>query len=82
MTDNLKPTHIAYGKKYLTKKIFTWLEIGKGRWDPNTGEFHGMPDRGILGASITYIRFMPIGKGPPPEEPERPGDEQGDDELL
>jgi hypothetical protein len=43
------PTHIAYGKHYLTPKIFEWLEIGMGRWDAATGEFHAMPNRGILG---------------------------------
>lgn len=36
-----------------------------------------MPNRGILGMSMKYIRFVPIGKGPPPVEPERPA--PGDD---
>ena len=81
MTDDLKPTHIAYGKNYLTRKIYEWLEIGKGRYDAKTGEFHGMPNRGILGMSMKYIRFVPIGKGPLPVEPERPASGNDADEI-
>ena len=33
MADNTDDTHIAFGKKYYTKKLYVWLEIGKGRLD-------------------------------------------------
>jgi hypothetical protein len=86
MTDDLKPTHIAYAKNYLTKNLFEWLEIGWGRWDPKTGEFHHMLNRGILGASMKYARYVPIGKGPPPVEPEKPvqptAAQTGDEEEI
>ena len=81
MADNTDDTHIAFGKKYYTKKLYVWLEIGKGRLDAK-GIFHGKLDRTIIGGFSGYICFVPIGKGPPHVEPERPGDEHGDDEEF
>jgi hypothetical protein len=79
MADDQAPTHIAYAKKYYTKKLFAWLEIGKGRLDKN-GQFHGMLNRlPILGFN-GYTCYVPIGQHPPEPEPERP-DDAGEDET-
>jgi len=77
MADDQSPTHTAFVKKYYTKKLFVWLEIGKGRLDKN-GTFHGMTDRLPVGGWNGYTCFVPIGKDPPPE-PERP-DDTGEEE--
>jgi len=50
MTQDNAPTHIAFAKKYVSKKLFIWLEIGKGRQDKN-GQFHGMLDRTPIGVA-------------------------------
>jgi len=82
MTDSTQPTHTAYGKKYYTKKLYVWLEIGKGRMDAK-GVFHGMHDRTIIGGFSGHTCYVPIGEGPPPGEPERPdaASEQQDEEI-
>jgi hypothetical protein len=67
MTDTA-PTHNAFVKKYYTKKLFTWLEVGKGRLDKN-GQFHGMLDRLPIGGFNGYTCFVPIGQQPPEPEP-------------
>jgi hypothetical protein len=78
MTDNKAPTHVAYAKRWLTKKQFIWLEIGKGRQDRD-GTFQSFLDRLPIGGFNGYVYFAPIG-APPPEvddvssEPERPGE--------
>jgi hypothetical protein len=78
MAEDKTPTHIALAKKYYTKKLFTWLEIGKGRLDQN-GVFHGMHDRLPVGGWSGYTCFVPIGQEPPEAEPERP-DDTGEDQ--
>lgn len=71
MAQETAPTHIAFAKKYVSKKLFVWLEIGKGRMD-KSGTFHGMLDRTPIGGFNGYTCFVPIGQKPPEPEPERP----------
>jgi hypothetical protein len=77
MADNKAPTHVAYTKKWLTKKQFVWLEIGKGRQDGD-GTFQSFLDRLPIGGFNGYVYFAPIGALPPEpddvsSEPVRPG---------
>jgi hypothetical protein len=72
MPEDNAPTHIAFVKKHYTKKLFVWLEVGKGRLD-NKGHFHGMLDRLPIGGFTGYVCFVPIGSSPPEPEAERPG---------
>jgi len=82
MADDTAPTHNAFFKQYLTKKLYIWLEVGKGRQDKN-GHFHGMLDRLPIRGFNGYILYMPIGEKPPEPEPERPdeGHEGGEEDL-
>lgn len=73
------PTHTAFVKKYYTKKLFVWLEVGKGRQDKN-GNFHGMSDRLPVGGWNGYTCFVPIGQQPPEPEPQRPEDSGEEEE--
>jgi hypothetical protein len=77
MVENSEPTHIAYAKKHVSKKLFVWLEIGRGRLDEK-GVFHGMLDRLPIGGFNGYTCFVPVGAPPPAAEPERP--EKANDE--
>ena len=54
MPEDNAPTHIAFVKKHYTKKLFVWLEVGKGRLD-NKGHFHGMLDRLPIGGFSTGV---------------------------
>jgi hypothetical protein len=72
MTQDHAPTHTAFAKKYVSKKLYIWLEIGKGREDKKTGQFHGMLDRTPIGGFNGYVCYVPIGSKPPEPEPERP----------
>ncbi len=65
MTDNNALTHVAYSKKWLIKKQFIWLEIGKGRQDRD-GTFQSFLDRPPIDGFNGYVYFAPIG-APPPE---------------
>jgi hypothetical protein len=71
--DNKARTHVAYTKKWLTKKQFIWLEIGKGRLDPG-GTFQSFLDRLPIGGFNGYVHFARIGVPPPDPEPQRPDD--------
>jgi hypothetical protein len=81
MADDKSPTHVALVKKHYgnKKKLFTWLEIGKGRLNSN-GSFDGLLDRMPIGGFTGYIHFARIGQQPPEPEPERPDADTGDDE--
>jgi hypothetical protein len=79
MTDNKAPTHVAYIKKWLTKKQFIWLEIGKGRQDRD-GTFQSFLDRLPIGGFNGYVYFAPIGAPPPLPEPARPAQSANDTE--
>jgi hypothetical protein len=79
MAENEAPTHIAFAKRYYTKRRFIWLEIGKGRLD-KTGNFHGLLDRLPIGGLSGYTCFVRIGQEPPAPEPERP-DDSGEDQA-
>ena len=79
MAEDAAPTHTAFVKKYFTKKLFIWLEVGKGRQDKN-GQFHGMLDRLPVGGFNGYVCYVPIGSEPPPPEPDRPAEPSGEDE--
>lgn len=79
MADDTAPTHNAFVKKHYTKKLYVWLEVGKGRKDKN-GDFHGMMDRLPVGGWNGYVRYVLIGQQPPEPEPERPDDDTGEDE--
>jgi hypothetical protein len=81
MADDKSPTHTAFAKKYYTKKLFVWLEIGKGRLGKN-GTFHGMLDRLPIGGFNGYTCYVPIGQDPPAPEPERPDNTGGDHEAA
>jgi hypothetical protein len=83
MTQDNAPTHIAFAKKYVSKKLFIWLEIGKGRQDKN-GQFHGMLDRTPIGGFNGYVCYVPVGSKPPEPEPDRPveGTDAEGDEIL
>lgn len=83
MANDNAPTHIAFVKKHYTKKVFVWLEVGRGRKDKN-GNFHGMLDRLPIGGFSGYVCYVPIGSKPPEPEPERPGageDDRDEDEI-
>jgi hypothetical protein len=82
MAEENAPTHIAYVKKHYTKKVFVWLEVGKGRQDKN-GNFHGMLDRLPIGGFNGYVCYVPVGSKPPEPEPDRPGagGDPGEDEI-
>lgn len=80
MPENPVPTHNAFAKKYLTKKLFVWLEIGKGRLDENK-QFHGMLDRLPIGGFNGYVCYVPIGSKPPEPEPERPAQSPDEEEI-
>ena len=78
MAEDAAPTHTAFVKQFFTKKLFVWLEVGKGRLDKN-GQFHGMLNRLPIGGFNGYVCYVPIGSEPPLPEPERPA-EPSDDE--
>jgi hypothetical protein len=85
MTDGKAPTHIAYTKKWLSKKQFIWLEIGKGRLDPD-GTFQSFLDRLPIGGFNGYVYFAQIGAPPPelddvPSEPARPAPRSEEEDL-
>lgn len=81
--DKAAPTHTAYALKREGKRSARWLEIGKGRYDPHTGAFHGFLDRTPIGGFNGYVYFSPNGVNPPePELPPQRPDSPGEDEEL
>jgi hypothetical protein len=80
MVDKLAPTHTAYGKKYLTRVVFVWLELGTGRLEED-GTFHSTLDRLPIGGFNGYTIYRPIGAGPPEVGPQRPQPDTEDGDL-
>jgi hypothetical protein len=81
MAENATPTHNAFVKKFFAKKLFVWLEVGKGRQDKD-GHFHGMLDRLPIGGFNGYVRYVPFGEKPPEPEPERPDTATDEEEEI
>lgn len=80
MTDSNEPTHIGFGRVQYGKRFGPWLEIGLGRLDAS-GVFHSMPNRVPVGGPFNgYTCYVPIGQGPPPDEPGRPAQSSDADE--
>ncbi|MBV8811927.1 MAG: hypothetical protein JO033_24930 [Acidobacteriaceae bacterium] len=70
-------THIAFVLKREGKRPGRWLEGGVARQDAG-GIVDLYLDRLPTGGWSGHVRMVPLGKAPPPVEPERPGavDEQ------
>lgn len=72
------PTHSAFAFRREGRKFGRWLEVGTGRADKD-GLIRVYLDRTPINGFSGFVLLTPIGTRPPPPEPERPGQSDGDE---